>query len=328
VQTSNQQTEMSAAMMTDSRWNLKNIFLNFGIVFALVIIVIILSILNENFMRFENIINVLRQVSINAILAIGSTFVILTAGIDLSIGSIVALAGMVAAHYATMDGGNPNTSLAVFMGLAVGLLVGLINGIAVAKWKLAPFIVTLGMMAAARGATFVYSDGQPIADLNNPFLFVGGGYVAGIPVPVLITVLVMIIFIVILYKTRFGRYVYAVGGNQNAARISGIKVDRVLISVYAISGLLAGLAGIILTARVSSGLPQAGQSYELDAIAAVVIGGTSLMGGRGRLWGSLVGALLIGILNNGLDLLNVSSYWQQIVKGCIIVAAVLLDRRK
>jgi ribose/xylose/arabinose/galactoside ABC-type transport system permease subunit len=327
VQTSNQQTELPAVTKTDNRWNLKSIFLDYGIVFALVIIVIILSILNENFLRFENIINVLRQVSINAILAIGSTFVILTAGIDLSIGSIVALTGMVAANYATTDG-NPNIALAIFMGLAVGLLIGLINGIAVAKWKLAPFIVTLGMMAVARGATFVYSDGQPIANLGKPFLFVGGGYVAGIPVPVLITIVVMIIFLVILYKTRFGRYVYAVGGNQNAARISGIKVNRVLISVYAISGLLAGLAGIILTARVSAGLPQAGQSYELDAIAAVVIGGTSLMGGRGRLWGSLVGALLIGILNNGLDLLNVSSYWQQIVKGCIIVAAVLLDRRK
>ncbi|UOF90416.1 ribose ABC transporter permease [Fodinisporobacter ferrooxydans] len=310
----------------ESGVRLKNFFFNYGIIFAFIFLFVILSILSNSFLTFENIINVLRQISINAILAIGATFVILTAGIDLSVGSIVALAGIVTATFA--QSGHSNLIISIVMGLAVGLFVGFINGFVTAKWKVAPFITTLGMMAVARGATFVYTGGQPVANLSQSFLQIGGGDIAKIPLPVIITVVVSIIFMVLLYKTKFGRYVYAIGGNENAAKISGIKVDKVKIWVYSISGLLAGLAGIILTSRVSSGLPQAGDGYELDAIAAVVIGGTSLMGGKGRLWGSLIGALLIGVLNNGLDLLNVSSYWQQIVKGCIIVAAVMIERKK
>jgi len=198
----------------------------------------------------------------------------------------------------------------------------------VAKWYVAPFIVTLGMMSAARGLTFVYSDGRPIPGLSDSFKWIGGGTLLGVPVPVWILLIVFLISTFVLYRTRIGRYVYAVGGNEESAVISGVNVKRVKIFVYAISGLLAGLAGIILTSRVTSGLPQAGQSYELDAIAAVVIGGTSLNGGKGKLWGTMIGVLLIGVINNGLDLLNVSSYYQLIVKGLVIAIAVLIDSQK
>lgn len=305
---------------------LLHILSEYGIIIAFLLIVILLSILTPNFLTVRNFMNLGRQVSINTILAIGMTFVILTAGIDLSVGSIVAFAGIVSASFAT--GSHANLFLSLVMGLAAGLLLGFVNGLVVARWKVAPFIVTLGMMAVARGLTFIYNDGQPISNLSSSYLVIGGGSVLGIPNPIIITVLVFILFTIILYNTKFGRYVYAIGGNEMAAKISGVKVKRNLIWVYSISGLLAGLAGIMLASRVSSGLPQAGTSYELDAIAAVVIGGTSLNGGRGRLWGTLVGALIIGVINNGLDLLSVSSYWQQVVKGAIIVLAVMVDRKR
>jgi ribose/xylose/arabinose/galactoside ABC-type transport system permease subunit len=308
------------------RVNVKDIFVNYGIVFAFILVVVVLSLSNSYFLTVDNILNVLRQVSLNAILAIGATYVILLAGIDLSVGSIVALSGVVAASFATS--GHTGILMPIVMGMAVGLLVGFVNGVVIAKWNVAPFIATLGMMAAARGFTYIYSKGQPISNLNADFLAIGRSDFLGIPIPVWIMLALAVIFLIILYKTRFGRYVFAIGNNENAAKISGIKVNRVKVWVYSISGLLAGIAGIILSSRVSSGLPQAGASYELDAIAAVVIGGTSLNGGKGRLWGSLIGALLIGVLNNGLDLMNVSSYWQQVIKGAIIIAAVMFDRKK
>ncbi|WP_247747343.1 ABC transporter permease [Alkalihalobacillus sp. BA299] len=306
--------------------DLKYLLSEYGIILALLAIITLISILTPNFMTFQNLMNLGRQVSINAILAIGMTFVILARGIDLSVGSILAFAGIVSASFAT--GPDGNFFLAVVMGLGAGLLLGFINGFTVAKWNVAPFIVTLGMMAIARGFTFIYNDGRPVSGLSDSFLQIGGGYILGIPIPILITLIVFIVFSVILYNTKFGRHVYAIGGNEMAAKISGIKVNRTTIWVYSISGLLAGLAGLILTSRVSAGLPQAGVSYELDAIAAVVIGGTSLMGGKGRLWGTLVGAMIIGVLNNGLDLLGVSSYWQQVIKGFIIILAVMIDRKR
>jgi ribose/xylose/arabinose/galactoside ABC-type transport system permease subunit len=306
--------------------NLKHLVSEYGIILALLLIMILLTFLTPSFLTVSNFLNLGRQVSINAILAIGLTFVILAKGIDLSVGSILAFSGIVAASFAT--GPDANILLAVLTGLGAGLLLGFINGFVIAKWSVAPFIVTLGMMAVARGLTFIFNDGRPISGLDKGFLQIGGGYVLGIPIPIIITLIVFGIFYVILYNTKFGRYVYAIGGNEMAAKISGVKVNRSLIWVYSISGLLSGLAGIMLASRVSAGLPQAGTAYELDAIAAVVIGGTSLNGGKGRLWGTLVGALIIGVINNGLDLMGVSSYWQQVVKGGIIVLAVMIDRKR
>ncbi|MRX56476.1 ribose ABC transporter permease [Bacillus idriensis] len=305
---------------------IKHFFSEYGVFLALALLVIIISALNPSFLTLDNTMNLLRQVSINAILAIGMTYVILSRGIDLSVGSILAFSGIIAASFAGAD--SANMFLAITLGVGSGLLLGLINGFTIAKFKVTPFIVTLGMMAVARGFTFIYSDGQPISNLDTNFLFIGSGQLAGIPFPVWVTIILFVIFNIILYKTPFGRHIYAIGGNEIAAIISGIKVNRAIIGIYGIMGLLAGVAGVILTSRVSAGLPQAGTAYELDAIAAVVIGGTSLMGGRGRLWGSLVGAIIIGVLNNGLDLLGVSSYWQQVIKGCIIVFAVMMDRKR
>jgi len=305
--------------------SMKGFLIEYGIVVALIIIIIALSVVSPSFLGIRNILNVLRQVSINGYLAIGLTFVILTGGIDLSVGSTVAFSGVMAATLAQ----NPDNStfLIVLVGLMVGLLVGIANGIIISKWNLAPFIVTLGMMSIIRGMTFVYSDGRPIPNLKDAFLEIGRGSILMIPIPVIILLLVLVLAWFALYKIKFGRYVFAVGGNEQASLISGLNVGKVKVLVYGISGLLAGLAGVILTSRVTSGLPQSGQSYELDAIAAVVIGGTSLSGGKGKLWGTAVGFLLIGIINNGLDLLNVSSFYQLIVKGFIIILAVMLDRK-
>ena len=298
----------------------------YGILLALGVIIIVITILSPNFLTTANMLNLFKQVSINAILAIGMTFVVLTKGIDLSVGSILAFSGIVTASLVT--GNDANLFLGIAVGLGAGLVLGAVNGLVVSKWKVAPFIATLGVMSIARGLTYIYSNGQPISGLSNSFLIIGTGGFLGIPISVWVVIAVFAICSILLYRTRFGRHVYAVGGNENAAKTSGLNVNRTLMSVYCISGLLAGLAGVLLTSRVSSGLPQAGMSYELDAIAAVVIGGTSLAGGRGRLWGTLVGALIIGVLNNGLDLLAVSSYWQQVIKGTIIIIAVLVDRKR
>lgn len=308
----------------NAKW--KGYLSDYGVILALVVLVVIITSLNPSFLKVDNIVNLFRQVSINTILAIGMTFVILSAGIDLSVGAILAFSGVVAASFVGVD--NPNIFLAVILGIGAGTLMGTINGIVIANFKVTPFIATLGMMAIARGFTFIYSDGQPISNLTDGFLFIGQGQFLGIPIPVWITAVLFVVFSVILYKTKFGRYVYAIGGSETAARISGIKINRSIISIYALMGLLAGIAGVILTSRVSAGLPQAGMAYELDAIAAVVIGGTSLMGGRGRLWGSIVGAIIMGVLNNGLDLLGVTSYSQQVIKGIIIILAVMLDKKR
>ena len=307
--------------------NLTEFAFKYGVVIALFFLIALFTFLSDGvFIRGDNLINILQQVSVNTILAIGATFVILTAGIDLSVGSIVAFTGMVAASFVTGD--NPNLLLAIVFGLSAGLILGMINGIFIAKFKIQPFIATLGMMAIARGATYIYSDGVPIANLSDSYLFIGGGRIFGIPFSIFIVLIVTVIFIITLNKTKFGRHVFAVGGNEKAAIISGIQVNKVKILVYSISGLLAGLAGIVISSRVTAGLPQAGMTFELDAIAAVVIGGTSLMGGKGRLWGTLVGALLLGVLNNGMDVIGVSSYWKEALKGCIIIAAVMLDRKQ
>ncbi|SDJ38297.1 ABC transporter permease [Paenibacillus naphthalenovorans] len=297
----------------------------YGIYAAFLLLVIILSITSSSFLTVQNIFNILRQASISGIIAVGMTFVIIRGGIDLSVGSILAFSAVVASSFAQGDA--YPLIVPVALGLLAGLLLGGINGIIISRWNVAPFIVTLGMMTAARGLTMVYTDGRPIINLNDSYNRMGGGYVAGIPIPVLIFILVILLGIFILHITKFGRHVYAAGGNEHAARLSGVNVNYVQVAVYAISGLAAGLAGILLSSRVMTGSPVLGIGYELDAIAAVVIGGTSLAGGRGTIVGTVIGVLIIGIMNNGLDLLNVSSYYQQIVKGVIIVLAVLLDKK-
>ncbi|MBA4699336.1 MAG: ribose ABC transporter permease [Ruminococcus sp.] len=296
------------------------------LIFIVIGLGIILSFISRNFLTTTNLLNVLRQISINGILAIGMTIVCLTGGIDLSVGSIVAFSGIIAAGF-LRDKEYPIV-LVLLIAILAGGLLGLYNGYFVAYRNAAPFVVTLSMMTIARGMTYVYSNGRPISNLPTNFLAIGKGSIAGIPVPTIILILVFVLASIMLTKLKFGRYVYAVGGNENAAMVSGINVKWIKMMVYVLSGIACGIAAIILTARVSAGLPTAGESYELDAIAATVIGGTSLSGGRGRLWGTIVGAILLGIVNNGLDLLNVSSFYQQIVKGLIILGAILIDSKR
>ncbi len=306
----------------------------YGILLALVLVCVVLTFANEYFLTTRNILNVLRQTSINGILAIGMTFVILTRGIDLSVGSVVALAGIVAASMATTSqaaafmGAPYPAAIAFAVGIGVGLICGWVNGIVVARFNVPAFVTTLGMLSAARGLTLLYAGGQPVPALTDGFRFIGRDDVLGVPMPIILFALVFIVSYWVLSSSRFGRRVYAVGGNPHAARVSGINVRRVIMTVYIISGGLAGLAGMILAARTGSALTQAGIAYELDAIAAVVIGGTSLLGGVGRVTGTLIGALLIAVVNNGLDLMGVESYYQQVIKGALIVAAVMLDQAR
>ncbi|WP_376765324.1 ribose ABC transporter permease [Vibrio cholerae] len=295
---------------------------------ALLFLVVVVSFLNPNFFTVDNLLNILRQTSVNAIIAVGMTLVILTAGIDLSVGSVLALCGAFAATLVAME---VPVLVAVPTALLTGAALGAISGIIIAKGKVQAFIATLVTMTLLRGVTMVYTDGRPIStgftDTADTFAWFGTGYALGIPVPVWLMVVVFAGAWYLLNHTRFGRYVYAVGGNESATRLSGINVDRVKIGVYAICGLLAALAGIIVTSRLSSAQPTAGMGYELDAIAAVVLGGTSLMGGKGRIMGTLIGALIIGFLNNALNLLDVSSYYQMIAKAVVILLAVLVDNK-
>ncbi|KOO07386.1 ribose ABC transporter permease [Vibrio hepatarius] len=295
---------------------------------ALLFLIVVVSFLNPNFFTVDNILNILRQTSVNAIIAVGMTLVILTAGIDLSVGSVLALCGAFAASLIAME---VPVLIAVPTALLAGAALGAISGIIIAKGKVQAFIATLVTMTLLRGVTMVYTEGRPIStgftDTADAFAWFGTGYALGIPVPVWIMVVVFAAAWYLLNHTRFGRYVYALGGNESATRLSGINVDRVKIGVYAICGLLAALAGIIITSRLSSAQPTAGMGYELDAIAAVVLGGTSLMGGKGRIMGTLIGALIIGFLNNALNLLDVSSYYQMIAKAVVILLAVLVDNK-
>jgi putative xylitol transport system permease protein len=320
--------------MTTTSQSIGQILQRYGIFIALVVMCLTLAVISENFLSTRNILNVLRQTSINGILAIGMTFVILTRGIDLSVGSVVAFAGLVAASLATtaatgMVGDGPYPALlAIAAGLAVGMACGAMSGVIVSRFRVPAFVATLGMLSAARGLALIYSGGRPIPSLTEEFRWIGTGSIWGIPVPIFLLLGTFAIAHFVLTQTRFGRHVYAVGGNPHAAKVSGLPVRGIRFSVYVIAGALAGLAGMILAARTGSALPQAGIAYELDAIAAVVIGGTSLAGGVGRVTGTLIGALLIGVMNNGLDLMGVESYYQQVIKGILIVAAVMLDQSK
>jgi len=295
---------------------------------ALVVMIIIVSFLNPNFFTTGNILNILRQTSINAIMAVGMTLVILTAGIDLSVGSVLALCGAIGASLIAAE---MPIVLAVGAALGAGALLGAASGVIIAKGKVQAFIATLVSMTMVRGLTLVYTDGRPIStgftDVADAFAYIGTGYLFGIPVPIWIMAFTFAGAWYLLNHTRLGRYIYALGGNESATRLSGINVDTIKITVYAIAGFLSALSGLIVTSRLSSAQPTAGYGYELDAIAAVVLGGTSLMGGKGTIMGTLLGALIIGFLNNALNLLDVSSYYQMIAKALVILLAVLVDTK-
>lgn len=297
----------------------------YGILAVLVILVILMSATAPNFMSFDNGLNVARAVSINAILAAGMTLVILTAGIDLSVGSVVALTGV--ASVLLWTAGAP-AIVAVCGGIIVGALTGLVNGSLIAYLGLPAFIITLGALTYIRGFSYSLTDAQPLIASDLGFRGMGNGAIAGIPTPVVLMLLVYAILWFVLERTTFGRHIYAIGGNREAARLAGINVKWTLVRVYLIMGACAGLAGVVFAARVESGQPRAGEGYELDAIAAVVLGGTSLMGGRGRIMGTLIGALIIGVLSNGLVLMNVPFFYQLVVKGLVIVLAVGIDGLK
>lgn len=295
-------------------------------IIALLVLIGVVSAINTNFFTVDNILNILRQTSVNAIIAVGMTFVILIAGIDLSVGSILALTG---AFAASMVGTELSILLVIPAVLLIGTLLGTLSGVIVAKGKVQAFIATLVTMTLLRGVTMVYTDGRPIStgfsDTADAFAFLGTGYLFGIPVPIWLMAIVFLISWYVLKHTKMGRYIYALGGNEAATQLSGINVDKVKIFVFAVSGFLSALAGLIVTSRLSSAQPTAGVTYELDAIAAVVVGGTSLMGGKGRVMGTLIGALIIGFLNNALNLLDISSYYQMIAKALVILVAVLAD---
>lgn len=298
---------------------------SYMIYFVLIIMVIAISVLSGGkFLKITNILNVLRQVTITGTLAIGMTLVLVTGGIDLSVGSVMAITGVVAADLAHADGAIP-LPVAILAAVGIGLVFGAANGVLISYIKAPAFIVTLGMQSVARGIAYIYTQGSPIINLSDGFLFIGKGSILGIPFPVYLFVLFVVINIYILHFSKLGRYIYAIGNNEAAAIASGVKTKIVKLFVYCNCGALAGFTGLLLASRTSSAVPNAATGYELDAIAAAVIGGTSTAGGVGSMFGTAVGILILGILSNGLDLLNVSSYIQQVVKGIVIIAAVLLD---
>ena len=295
----------------------------FGTLIGLVLLCAVLWILTPHFLTVSNLLNIVQQTSINAIVAAGMTFVIISGGIDLSVGSIVALSGVVLGVVLQMN--QPPLVTPLFAALAAGVGCGLVNGLLISFGRLPPFIVTLGMMSVARGAALVCTEGRPVSGFDENFRSIATGNIAAVPAPVIVMLIVYAIAHLVLTRTTFGRYVYAIGGNEEATRLSGVAVRFHKTAVYGVAGLMSAVAAIVLTARLNSAQPIAGMMYELDAIAAAVIGGTSLLGGEGSLGGTLIGALIMGVLRNGLNLLGVSSFLQQIVIGVVIVVAVLVD---
>ena len=302
-----------------------NIYSKFGPMIGLFVLILAVSFMSPVFLTPSNLTNLLRQVSVNALIAFGMTFVILLGAIDLSVGSVLAFSSAVMASLVIND---VSYFFAFVFAILVGAGLGMMNGMIITYGKVAPFIVTLATMTVFRGATFIFTNGIPISGISrndNLFQFIGRESILGIPFPVIIMLIIFLMLFVLLHKTPFGRKVYAVGGNEKAANVVGVKIYRIKILVFTLSGALAALAGIIITSRLGSAQPNAGLSYELDAIAAVVLGGTSLSGGKGRMFGTLIGILIIGVLNNGLNILGVSSFYQEVAKGAVILVAVLLD---
>jgi len=298
-----------------------------GALIALILLIVIIGIISPEFRTVDNFLSLLRQSSINGLIAFGMTCVILTGGIDLSVGSVLALSTALCAGM--ISKGFP-VGAAMLLALVIGTAFGTVSGIFVTKGRLQPFIATLITMTVFRGLTLIYMDGKPISGLGNSFLlkFVGKGKLFGIPFPVILFVLIFALFMFVLEKTTFGRRIYATGSNWQAAKLAGVNIDNTKLAAYAISGCMAALSGLILLSRLGSAQPTLGDGYELDAIASVALGGTSMNGGRGRIWGTFVGVLIIAVLNNGLNILGVSSYYQDVVKGFVILIAVLSDRKR
>lgn len=301
---------------------------------ALVVLCVVLSGLSDKFLTVDNGWNVLRQISVNVCISVGMTLIILTAGIDLSVGSVLAFSGAVAAGLLKTGIAWPAHDLfigftllgTILSALLAGSVLGFFNGFVITRFKVPPFVATLAMLTIARGLTLLWTKGYPISGLGPRFGYIGTGWLLGIPVLVWISAIIVITALVITKMTPIGRYIYAIGGNEQAARLSGININRVKIIVYTLGGILAAVGGIMVTSRLDSAQPNAGTSYELDSIAAVVIGGTSLSGGRGSIMGTVLGAIIIGVLNNGLVLLNVSPFWQQVIKGLVILLSVIADK--
>jgi ribose transport system permease protein len=314
--------------------NTKELFKKLQPLIALAVMVLALSLLSDRFLTVPNLRNILLQISVNLCLSIGMTLIILTGGIDLSVGAMLGLAGAVAAGLVKNGFALKVFGVvlqftpfgAIVAGILVGLALGWFNGLAITRFKLPPFVATLGMLSIARGLTMLWTGGFPVTDLGPKFGFIGAGFWLGVPMAVWISAALVVVFYFISKRTTLGRYIYAVGGSEKATAFSGINVNRVKLWVYALGGALAAVAGLIVTARLDAADPKAGLGYELDSIAAVVIGGTSLSGGRGSIFGTVLGCLIIGVLNNGLFLLDVSPFWQQVVKGLVILAAVAADK--
>jgi len=314
--------------------NYRQSLAKFQSLIALVILCLVISLLSDKFLTTTNAWNVMRQISVNICISVGMTLVVLTAGIDLSIGSVLALCGAITAGLLKNGIEVPSSNLyigftilgATVAGLLVGSLLGWFNGWTITKFKVPPFVATLAMLTIARGITMLWTKGFPITGLGENFAHLGTGWFLSIPLPVWVSGVIVFIAVIITNKTKLGRYIYAIGGNENAATLSGINIKRIKIAVYTIAGALAAVGGLLVTSRLDAAQPNAGTGYELDSIAAVVIGGTSLSGGRGSVLGTVLGAVIIGVLNNGLVLLNVSPFWQQVVKGFVILIAVIIDR--
>ncbi len=305
--------------------NIKQNLFKYKSIAALIILCAVISIVSPRFLGIANLRNLFTQISVNGVISLGMTFVILTGGIDLSVGSVVAISGAVAAATIQSTG---SIILGGLSALFTGISVGFINGLVVARGKIQAFVATLATQTVFRGVTYVFTGGNHISGLSDDFIKITNSRILGIPVPVIMTIIVFVICAYILTQTRYGRYVYAVGGNEDSARLSGISVNNIKIWVYIISGITAAIAGIIVTSRIGSAAPTAGNGYELDAIAAIVIGGTNLVGGEGNIVGTIIGVLIIGVLSNGLNLMDVSAFYQTIVKGLVILLAVLIDKKK
>ena len=312
---------------------LSNILQEYGSFIALIFLVVVIGVISPEFRTINNFLSLIRQSSINGLIAFGMTMVILTGGIDLSVGSTLAVSAALCAGMITNM--QIPVPLAMLLTLVIGTLFGSISGLLITKGRLQPFIATLITMTVYIGLTMIYMDGRPISNLSNSkyvlpkaLVYIGRGEIFGIPVPIIIFILVFILFYIILNKTTFGRKVYAIGSNDRCAKLAGISIINVKMIVYSVSGLMASLSGLILLSRLNSAQPTLGTGYELDAIASVALGGTSMNGGRGKVLGTLIGILIIAVLNNGLNILGVSSYYQSVVKGIVILIAVLSDKNR
>lgn len=307
----------------NKKGNGKNIVSKYGIYIIFLLIFVVLSLANKTFFSSSNLLNITKQASTVAIIAIGQTLCLITGGMDLSSGSVMALAGVTSAMFGLAD--STNMPLAFCTALGVGMICGFINGLIIAKGKVPAFIATLGMQQMARGMALLVTNATPVFGLSSEYVYLGSGKAGKIPVLVIVMAVVVALAAFLLNKTKFGRHIYAVGGNEQSAYVSGIHVERVKLTVYTLTGALAGLGGLLLAGRIQSGTPTMGQGYELDAIAGAVIGGVSTSGGVGTVYGAIIGSLMMAMISNGLDLMNVSAYYQQIIKGGIIILAVLLD---